>query len=338
MEKSIKNIFEALNNTINSASFLDKYRLLKTAFTRNRLLNFPMLILFLLNLRKHSNQVELDQFFKEINHEKEASQVITKHAFFQARKQLCYTAFIELNQQIITDVYTSIDHLKKWRGFRLCAVDGTSIRLPNTPDITAHFGVQKGKKGQADCTMGMASVFYDVLNHLVIDSSLHPNGHSERDCIPDHMKLATQNDLIIYDRGYPAFWLYVLHIKHKNFFCIRAKTQESLAVKAFIKSNKREEIIEIEPNKTSIQTCLDRGLPTEAIKLRLVRVDLPNEVEVLITNLTDSEMYEVDLFKELYHLRWGIEENYKFLKQWVVVRTFQANLPCQFNKIFMLKL
>jgi hypothetical protein len=41
-----------------------------------------------------------------------------------------------------------------------------------------------------------------------------------------------------------------------------------LVVKAFIKSNKRDDIIEIKPNKKAIKTCLDRGLSTEVIKLR----------------------------------------------------------------------
>ena len=64
---------------------------------------------------------------------------------------------------------------------------------------------------------------------------------------------------------------------------MRAKTRQSLIIKDFIKSKKREAIVEFKPNKPSIQTCLDKGLPTHSIKLRLVRVDLPNEVEVLIT-------------------------------------------------------
>jgi len=38
MENTIKNIYEALNNTINNFSFMDKYRLSKTAFTRTRIL------------------------------------------------------------------------------------------------------------------------------------------------------------------------------------------------------------------------------------------------------------------------------------------------------------
>jgi hypothetical protein len=158
---------------------------------------------------------------------KEASQVVTKSAFFQARKQLSYKAFIELNRQIIDTTYKSYDHLKTWRGFRLCAVDGSSIRLPNTPDITAHFGVHKGRKEQANCTMGIASIFYDVLNYLVIDSCIHPSGYSERACASEHVQHATQNDLVIYDRGYPAFWLYAFHIKQKSFFCMREKTKLS---------------------------------------------------------------------------------------------------------------
>jgi hypothetical protein len=52
----------------------------------------------------HSNQVELDQFFKAINDEKIASQVITKSAFFQSRKQVSYNAFVALNQSLINEV------------------------------------------------------------------------------------------------------------------------------------------------------------------------------------------------------------------------------------------
>jgi hypothetical protein len=88
----IRLVSSVLNNTLNSFSFIDRYRLSKTAFIRNRTLSFSTLILYLLNLRKHSNQTELDQFFKVINKEKEASQVVTKSAFFQARKQLSYTS------------------------------------------------------------------------------------------------------------------------------------------------------------------------------------------------------------------------------------------------------
>lgn len=295
-------------------------------------------MLYLLNLRKHSNQTELDQFFKTINNKSEASQHITKSAFFQARKQLSHTAFIELNHQIIDGVYKSDLDYKTWKGFRLCAIDGTSIRLPNEPDITDHFGSQKGRSNQADCPIGMASIFYDVLNHMVIDASVNPNNTSENKCVADHLKYTGKKDLMIYDRGYNAFWLYALHIKHHHAFCMRAKTKKNLAIKAFIESGKRESVVTFVPNKPSRQTCKDRGLPVEPIELRLVRVDLPNEVEVLITNLMDTSQYGVDVFKSLYHLRWGIEENYKRLKQWVEIENFSGKSALSVKQDFYAKI
>jgi hypothetical protein len=295
-------------------------------------------MLYLLNLRKHSNQVELDQFFKTIHDKNEASQHITKSALFQARKQLSYTAFTELNRQIIDDIYHKPKHYETWKGFRLCAIDGTSIRLPNEPNIIDHFGIQRGRPGQADCPMGMASVFYDVLNHLVIDSTIRPKGTSEQKCAEEHLAYAGTKDLVIYDRGYNAFWLYALHIKHNYAFCMRAKANKYLIVKQFIESNDKERIVTIKPNKPSIKTCREKGIPTTAIKLRLIRVELENEVEVLITNLMDSEKYHANLFKSLYHQRWGIEENYKRLKQWLEIENFSGKSSLSVQQDFYAKI
>ena len=66
---------------------------------------------------------------------------------------------------------------------------------------------------------------------------------------------------------------YHIVIKHKQAFCMRAKTNQCLLVKDFIKSNKKESIVTYRPNKPSIKTCEEKGLPTTPIKLRLVRVD-----------------------------------------------------------------
>ena len=289
-------------------------------------------------MRKHSNQVELDQFFTAINDNNEATQQVTKSAFFQARKQLSPTAFIDINHQLIDTIYQSGHHYETWRGFRLCAIDGSSIRLPDEADITQYFGVQKGKANQADCPMGMASVFYDVLNDLAIDSSINPTGTSERACAEKHLDYAGENDLVIYDRGYNAFWLYALHIKQNHAFCMRAKTNQNLAIKAFVESNKKEAVVTFEPNKPSIKTCTEKGIPITPIKLRVVRIELGNEVEVLITNLMDSDQYPVGLFKSLYHLRWGIEENYKRLKQWVEIENFSGKSALSVQQDFYAKI
>jgi len=121
---------------------------------------------------------------------------------------------------------------------------------------------------------------------------------------------------------------------------MRAKTNQSLIVKDFIKSQKKEAVVAFYPNKSSIQTCKEKGLSASSISLRLVRIELPNEVEVLITNLTDASKYDVSIFKSLYHMRWGVEENYKRLKQWADIENFSGKsaLSVMQCNIFTLKL
>ncbi len=220
----------------------------------------------------------------------------------------------------------------------MCAVDGTSIRLPNEPDITDYFGLQKGKANQADCPMGMASVFYDVLNNVVIDSCIKPNNTSERNCAEKHLSFSTKKDLILYDRGYTGFWFYTHHIKHNLSFCIRAKTHQDLVVKDFISSEKKEALVTFHPGKQALRVCKEKGLPVKPITLRLIRVDLPNEVEVLITNLSDDVEFDASIFKSLYHLRWGIEENYKRLKQWIEIENFSGKSALSVKQDFYAKI
>jgi hypothetical protein len=109
-------------------------------------------------------------------------------------------------------------------------------------------------------------------------------------------------------------------------------------VKAFIASGQKEVVVTFSPNKPSIQTCLDRGLPIDPVKVRLVRVDLPGEVEVLITNLMDTIEYNAKRFKALYHLRWGIEENYKRLKQWTEIENFSGKSTLSVKQDFYAKI
>ncbi len=64
------------------------------------------------------------------------------------------------------------------------------------------------------------------------------------------------------------------------------------------------------------------------IKIRVLIIDLcTGEKEILITSLLDKKIFEYKIFKDLYHLRWGGEENYKFQKVWVEIENFSGKTP-----------
>jgi hypothetical protein len=258
-----------------------------------------------------------------VNRKEVATQVITKSAFVQARKKLSADAFLDLNKLVIDNFYPNAT-INKWKGFRVCAVDGSQLRLPNEHGIVDEFGSHRGKNSRQACPMALASVYYDVLNQIVIDASINPSKSSERECAFQHLKHAEQNDLVLFDRGYPAFWLYAALAQKKLSFCMRVKSNLEHTFRDFANSGQSQAIIEIKPNKTSIIQCANKGLPSKPIRLRLIRVNLKKETEILITNLLDEERYPIKIFKGLYHLRWGVEENYKRQKQWTEIENFSG--------------
>jgi hypothetical protein len=66
---------------------------------------------------------------------------------------------------------------------------------------------------------------------------------------------------------------------------------------------------------------------TSSLKVRLVRVELGNKVEVLVTNLWQEEGYKTKDFKALYFKRWAIETNICFQKNSLQLEVFSGHTP-----------
>ena len=74
---------------------------------------------------------------------------------------------------------------------------------------------------------------------------------------------------------------------------------------------------------SSIVKCRELGLDTLDLKLRLIRIELENgQTEILITSLVDIEKYPPEIFLDLYHHRWPIEEDYKVMKCRIEIENF----------------
>ena len=68
-------------------------------------------------------------------------------------------------------MYGDGDYKRFW-GFRVVAVDGSKIALPDTDDVRAEFGAiaySGGKTAEieGERTYALASVLYDVMGHCV---------------------------------------------------------------------------------------------------------------------------------------------------------------------------
>jgi hypothetical protein len=298
---------------ITSSQFLEKYRTNKKAFTRNRILPFTTLIYFLINFNKGSIQDELDHFFKAVNRADVPERIVSKSAFTRARKKLKYEAFIELNSEASRFFYDNFQ-TDTWKGFNLIGVDGATCRLPDTQEVAEHFGQMHPNKGNP-VSMARVSQMFDVLNGITLDAIISPKEFGERELLCQHFINLTPDDLVLMDRGYPAFWVFKLILSMGSNHCARVPYKNWKITKKFFNSGKKEKIVELKPSYPSIEKCREIGLDFKPMKARLVRVELDTgETEILITSLLDKKQFPHDDFAQLYHCRWPVEEDYKVMK------------------------
>lgn len=300
-------------------AFIEQFRLRSNAFTRTRDLPFAHLVTCLLNLRKSSSEQELAGFFATLEEQPVASAVPSRAALSKARQGLSEKVFVHLNHSAI-DTFRSGCRTPLWQGFRLLAVDGTTFRLPCNEAITRAFGEQPSGP-----PLARASVLYDIAHDLVVDAQVAAHCVGEHELAIDHLAAARAGDLLIYDRGYPAFWFFALHRAAGVDFCMRMSRSTFAPVNAFWNSQQRSRIVTLAPSSEQRRACLDQGVSAEPIRVRLVRVRLKGgDTEVLATSVLDEQRIPERLFAQLYHRRWSVEEYYKRQKRWAEIENFSG--------------
>lgn len=316
-EGSIEKLIEQIRNRIFDRSYMEEYRTSEKAFTRKRKLTFVSLVLLQLNMLKRSLQKELVHFFDLIK----SPVHITKSAFSQSRKQLKPEAFLDLNDTLVNGFYEEYDY-QTWYGHRLLAIDGSTLNLPNSDEIIEYFGIQKN---QTDIPLAMARISscYDLLNEIIVEPAIAPYKMSEYELAVQHLEKLGREDLVVFDRGYGAIWLFFL-LKRRGIGFI-TRIQKNLFPKIW-GSEWTDKVITISTcSKESKEQIRRHGLIFKPIKVRIIKVKLnTGETEVLVTSLLDNKKYEESVFEQLYALRWGIEGKYNHLKNHVEIENFSG--------------
>ncbi len=329
-----------LHELINNPNFVERHKKEAKHFIRDRVFTFKVVVLFQMNILKESVHSELGSFFKRIERSDTKIHKATNSGFTKARAKLNHSAFIELNE-LQTNLFYQDTEYKTWNGFRLVAVDGSTLYLPSSEETQKEFGISEIQKNGKKIVLARISEAFDPLNHITIDARISKYKVSEHTMMIQHIDKMSEGDLSIYDRNYPGFWIYKLHQRKKIEFCMRIATKgKGKFIENFIESQKKQTIVDVIcSSKKSRQKCEELGLDIEPIKCRLIRIELESgETEVLINSLLDTEAFPYESFKALYHHRWPVEEDYKFLKSRVKLEYFSGKTAEAIYQDFYAKL
>ena len=306
-----------------SEELKQEFKVSKKHFTRVRKQTFDRILLLMLNMLRKSLAVEIENFLSFLGH-RALTPKLTKSAFVQARKKIRPEVFKHLSNTLVREFYTDNDlSVKKWRGFRLLAVDGSTITLPITQELKAYYGEAKNQSATS-IVQARSSILYDISNKYVLDGILAPLKQGERELALKHLCYCQEGDLLIYDRGYPAYDFIHRHIEQNLDYLIRVKVNFNQTTLEFEQSKKKSQVVCIYPSKNA--KLSDKPYSkNNPIKVRLVRVDLPKgNVEILMTSLLNAKVHPNKIFKDLYNKRWSVETFYDELKNKLKVEHFSG--------------
>jgi len=325
-------------------------------------MSFSDLVLFMMNMVNNTLQREINDYIKNI---KKETITYDKSSMSKARMKISPQLFQELNRELTKDIYEDKEDVKTFKNFRILAVDGTRLELPNmyipkdvqqSEDIKTIYGQGSNQHDKYAIT-SRTSTLYDVENKIIIDGILNSIYSSEGFMAIEHINYLVKfnkdvkekyQDLITYDRGYPSAGLICHHYNKKIEFLMRVKNKYFKAITEFKNSKKIDEILELEITQSTLKNLqkekqhpdlkrLAKELKIgQNIKVRAIKITLKSgEVEILLTSLLSQEEYKTEIFKELYFKRWGIEISYDILKNIFKVENFSGLTQVAINQDFL---
>jgi len=240
---------------------------------------------------------------------------ISKQAFSSARQKISYSAFQELLDFSYMHLRCFCANPIFWHGHAVKAIDGTTLRVPNTPENRREFQTQKNQHGEI--ALSKASVLYHVTYDLIEKAVFGKCRDSEKNQALELLTPETLHDeagrrpVILFDRGYPSGEL-IHHINALGgLFVMRCPS-------ATFKN-----VMSCPPGISDTHIFYQK----KKIKIRVIRFFLESgNEEILISNLFENRIPLLG-YKWLYNMRWHCETKYGELKQRLKIENFAGIKP-----------
>ena len=250
---------------------------------------------------------------------------VSEEAFAKARQRMPLAFWIALILLLGERFEAKHAERLRFRGFRLLALDGTRLTLPDERALRSFYGTATNSKGQHNAQARMV-LLQSPLTRLPVAYQLQPVKVGE---VTMARRLAgglRPRDLVVLDSGYLSYGLLWDIQRRKAFFCIRLQRTMNLhTVRRDPATGERW--VRWTP-KDSRGQWRREGLP-RSIDLRLIEYQVPGHRRIqLVTNVLSSRRLSQDdfcrltttagvaekLLPGLYHLRWQIETSYAEIK------------------------
>ena len=307
-----------------------KYIIGDNRFIRDRKMTQKEYTAYILSQRSCTGYIETIRFFTIMmkkNFKTISSQAIGKQRMFIDPK-----VFIDMYECFIDELYSKYQGFSKFKGYLICACDGSIVDLPNVTLTRNEFPLGDENLLKENRIRARVSCFLDVHSKHILTVKIVETITNEVNLAIEHLENLKQRFdikklITIYDRGYPSIELMVKTIDLDSKFLIRLP--KNVFRRQINKMKTNDEIIKINMIESRLRAFDDENLKEKArqmgrLEIRIVLVEIgKDEPEILATNLTHKEFTTEDL-KELYNKRWTVETGFDRLKNLIEIEDFSG--------------
>lgn len=199
-----------------------------------------------------------------------------------------------------------------WRGLALYGIDGTTARVPDSPENREHFGGQRGPQGDSAYPVARIVTLMTLRTHLVAAARFGPYATSETIYARSFWSQVPDQSLVIADRNFFDAKVLIPLSTHgvSRHWLVPAKANFRWRVIRRLAPG--DDLVEM--NVSTNAQVANRTLP-KRWEMRAIRYERRGfRPRVLLTSLTDSDRYPAADIAALYHERWEMELGYDEVK------------------------
>lgn len=202
----------------------------------------------------------------------------------------------------------------EWRGLAVYGVDGTTARVPDSPENRLHFGSQHagGERGTSGYPLVRIVTLMALRTHQLAAMRFGPYSVGEVTYARGLWVQVPDNALVIADRNFFDYSvLYGLNAHGANRHWL-IRTKSNLKWRTLEKLGSGDELVSMDPGDRTRRRHPD--VPP-VWTMRAIRYERPGfRPQTLLTSLLDPVRYPASEVVALYHERWEIELGYDEVK------------------------
>jgi transposase IS4-like protein/DDE family transposase len=237
---------------------------------------------------------------------------LSSAAVANARVRIGMEPLLELYTLLSEQWVAECDAQNQWRGLRLFALDGSSLRIADTPANQEVYGRPGSKRSEAGYPQARVVGLLTLGSRLLADFVVGSWDQGEQTLAQMLVGNLPAESLVVLDRNFVNYALYarIMALGSGRHFLCRGK--KGLSGRVVRRLGPNDVLIEFQISPA--QRKADPSLPA-SIVLRQIDYRIPGfRPSQLLTSLLDPQAYPAREIIELYHKRWEIEIAYDEIK------------------------